>query len=243
MRHVSRKLQLNAMLVVAVSALVAGVVLASAAAGDRGPHRRHRARQHSLRARASARGGHQRTGAVGDEVRLAGAYLGLARAQLRARLQSGGPLAQIADATGGKSAAGLIEALVRAKAARLSVAVSTGELTQTKAQVRLTGVHTRVTLDVYGATALLDLPAAASYLDVSAAQLRHQLRSGLSLAQIADATPGRSAAGLIDALVSARQDSVDAAVASGALDRAATRKYLSGLRRRIVAEVGGARRQ
>ncbi len=42
---------------------------------------------------------------------------------------------------------------------------------------------------------------ALSYLGLTRAKLRSKLHSGSSLAQIADETPGRSAAGLIDAIV------------------------------------------
>ena len=44
-----------------------------------------------------------------------------------------------------------------------------------------------------------------SYLGISTQKLFTQLRSGKTLAQIADATSGKSAAGLIDALVAAEQ--------------------------------------
>jgi len=45
------------------------------------------------------------------------------------------------------------------------------------------------------------LDAAATYLGVTADALRTQLASGKTLAQIANATSGKSASGLIDALV------------------------------------------
>ena len=48
------------------------------------------------------------------------------------------------------------------------------------------------------------MAVAANYLDLSSAQLRRDLRSGRSLAEIADATSGKSSAGLIDALVQVR---------------------------------------
>src|SRR5205823_6434367 len=51
-----------------------------------------------------------------------------------------------------------------------------------------------------------DLPIAASYLGLPQAQLEAELRSGRSLAQIADSTPGRSVAGLIDALIAHKRE-------------------------------------
>src|SRR5437879_2281452 len=58
-----------------------------------------------------------------------------------------------------------------------------------------------------------DLSTAASYLGVSTAQLAGKLNSGQSLAEIADATPGRSAAGLTDALVTAKRAALAAIAA------------------------------
>jgi len=82
-----------------------------------------------------------------------------------------------------------------------------------------------------------DLAVAASYLRLTRAQLRRERRSGRSLARIADATSGRSAAGLVEALVSARKASLAAAVGTGSLSRAIENMRLSTLRRRVTAEV------
>lgn len=49
------------------------------------------------------------------------------------------------------------------------------------------------------------LSVAASYLGTSAAQLKAELASGKTLAQVASQTSGRSSAGLVAALVAARQ--------------------------------------
>jgi hypothetical protein len=148
MRHMSRRLQRNAMLVVAASALAAGVVLASAAVGDGGPGRPDRARHDLARAHARAGNPRRHPGIRGGEVRLAATYLQLTRAQLRTQLRSGRTLAQIADASSGKSASRLIDALVSAKDTRLSAAASDGKLSQPKARARLARVRTRVTLQV-----------------------------------------------------------------------------------------------
>lgn len=60
-----------------------------------------------------------------------------------------------------------------------------------------------------------ELSAAASYLGIGTSTLFQDLRNGKTLAQIADATSGKSASGLIDALVQAAQkrfgDRVDTA--------------------------------
>jgi hypothetical protein len=56
-----------------------------------------------------------------------------------------------------------------------------------------------------------------SYLGITAKQLQQQRRSGKSLADVANATTGKSAAGLIDALVGARKADLAAAVAAKTL--------------------------
>src|SRR2546429_9496281 len=58
-----------------------------------------------------------------------------------------------------------------------------------------------------------DLSTAASYLGISTAQLAGKLSSRQSLAEIAAATPGRSAAGLIEALVTAKRAALAAIAA------------------------------
>ena len=58
-----------------------------------------------------------------------------------------------------------------------------------------------------------DLATAATYLGISPAQLSSELGSAKTLAQIADATPGKSAAGLTEALIAARRARLAAATA------------------------------
>ncbi|MGA2455242.1 MAG: hypothetical protein ABSG93_17155 [Solirubrobacteraceae bacterium] len=84
------------------------------------------------------------------------------------------------------------------------------------------------------------LPASTRHLGVSVARLDDELRSGRSLAQISDATPGRSAAGLIDARVSSREAKVKAALATGKLTKAAAGALLATPRQRVTSEVDSA---
>jgi hypothetical protein len=58
---------------------------------------------------------------------------------------------------------------------------------------------------------------AKSYLGLSATQLKTQLRDGKSLADIANATPGKSASGLVDAITAALKTKLDAWVSAGKL--------------------------
>ena len=61
------------------------------------------------------------------------------------------------------------------------------------------------------------LKASADYLGISAADLKAQLRAGKSLAQIAQATPGKSRDGLVDVLDKAADARIKAAVDAGKL--------------------------
>ena len=85
-----------------------------------------------------------------------------------------------------------------------------------------------------------DLEAAASYLGLSVDALRDQLRTGKTLAQIADATSGKSPAGLIDALVKQEQDKLASAVKDGRLTQAQADLLSSNLKTRITDRVNGA---
>jgi len=61
------------------------------------------------------------------------------------------------------------------------------------------------------------LAVASSYLGLSAGTIESQLAQGKSLGQIADATAGHSAAGLVDAYVAALKAKLDRFVAAGKL--------------------------
>jgi hypothetical protein len=91
----------------------------------------------------------------------------------------------------------------------------------------------------FGLGLFSDLSAAADYLGLTQAQLREQLDSGKSLAQIAQAQ-GKSVSGLVDALVSAAKTRLDDAVAAGRLTKAQENEALSGLRDRIQNLVNSA---
>jgi hypothetical protein len=58
---------------------------------------------------------------------------------------------------------------------------------------------------------------AKNYLGLSFTQLKSDLRDGKSLADIANATPGKSASGLVDAITTALQTKLDAWVTAGKL--------------------------
>lgn len=170
----------------------------------------------------------------------AASYLGVTLAQLQSDLASGKSLAEVADARSGKSAAGLIEALVAERRQKLVAAAASltkrvaGEVNRPggpgspAGSARRPGVH-----------ALFATPSrlgfvAASYLGMPAAQLQGDLKSGKTLAEVANATSGKSEAGLIEALVAARRARLGAAVASGSLAAAKASTIDSKLSRRMT---------
>jgi len=95
------------------------------------------------------RGGH--VGAFGSLDAAAG-YLGVTEAELRADLEGGKSLAQVARDRS-KSVDGLVDALVAAAKERLDGAVSAGRLTRAQADERLQDLNARIA-DLVNATGL-----------------------------------------------------------------------------------------
>lgn len=168
---------------------------------------------HGARIAAAAPAGDHH-GGPGDDLAAAAAYLGTTTEALVTQLQSGKTLAQIAAATSGRSRDGLVAALVAHEKQELADAVKAGKLTQAQADQISSMLAQRVgdlvdgTRPAGGMRGMHGdgmhrggLQAAATYLGIPADSLATQLRSGKTLAQIANATSGKSAAGLIDALV------------------------------------------
>jgi hypothetical protein len=198
----------------AVAVVIAGGAFAAVSATGQGNGQRriHDHRVHRL---------HQR------DLTAAAGYLGIPTEQLEHELNSSGSLAQVARAHG-KSAQGLIDAIVAARRARLAGVAA-----------RLPG---RVSAEVNGPSRLPRAaasgklrPAAGGYLGITPSQLRDELRSGRTLAQIADATPGKSSAGLLDALVSARKARLADGVATGKITRARAARSEQHLDKRMSA--------
>lgn len=159
------------------------------------------------KAAAGLLGGHH--GELRKGLVAAAEYLDTTPQALRSQLRSGKTLAQVADATSGKSAAGLVAALVTRIKADLAAAVQAGRLTQAQSDAIASTLQTRLTRLVNGVRPAFrlrprnagPLGAVATYLGISPQSLVTQLGSGKTLAQIANATSGKSASGLIDALV------------------------------------------
>jgi hypothetical protein len=84
------------------------------------------------------------------------------------------------------------------------------------------------------------LAAAATYLGLSSSDLSTQLQSGKTLAQIANATSGKSAPNLVAAMVAAQKQQLASAVQAGTLTQAQATQFESSLQQRIVALVNGS---
>jgi len=82
------------------------------------------------------------------------------------------------------------------------------------------------------------LDAAAMYLGLTEAQLHSELESGKTLAQIAK-DHGKTADGLVNALVGAAKQKLDAAVQAGRLTQAQADQMLNDLRSRVTDLVNG----
>jgi hypothetical protein len=236
-------------LAVAAVLVIAGVLLAVLGGG-------HSQAERSVAAVGRVRLGNSGGGSGGgggNGVRapgylaVAADYLGLPRPELRRDLRSGRSLAQIADSTSGRSSTVLIDRLVQTRAAALAASHRALTPARRKAQLdalraRMTALANRRRVAAVAAVAA-DLHAAAGYLGLDPARLRSELGAGRTLAQIADATAGRSSAGLVAALVATRRARLAAAVAAGRVPPKREAHLASSLRARVTAEVNGSRKR
>jgi hypothetical protein len=212
---VNRALKRRLALAVAIAAVLAGGAVAAMAAN--GPSAHHE--------RSAARHGGRHGGTV---LQAASGYLGIPPAQIEQELQAGRTLAQLARSSG-RSEAGLIAALVAAQRARLA-AISAN--LERRVATEVNRVHGHGVAARHGARA-----AVRSYLGITPRELRGQLRAGRTLAQIANATAGKSEAGLVAAIVAARQARIGAAVAAGRLTRSQADARTAALSRRVARMV------
>jgi hypothetical protein len=205
----------------AVAVVSAGVAFAAVSAtGQRdGPPR--------ISARHDAPRLHQR------DLTTAAAYLGISTGQLERELSSSTSLARVAAAHG-KSTQGLIDAIVAARKASLAEVAArlpsrVGAAVDGPARLPRAAAGGKRGLAAAGRLG----HATAAYLGIAPSRLREELRSGRTLAQIADATPGKSSAGLRDVLVSARKERLAHRVATGKLTRARAARRERGLDKRM----------
>ena len=143
----------------------------------------------------------------------------------------------------------MIAALVTAEKQELADAVSSGKLTQAQADTITSSLQQRFTDLVNGTLPkggpglgfhIGSLDSAATYLGLTQAELRTQLESGKTLAQIANATPTKSAQGLVDALAAPSKARLDAAVAGNTLTATQEATALTRLNARFTALVNAS---
>jgi hypothetical protein len=148
----------------------------------------------------------------------------------------------------------LEDALRKALENRVDAAVASGRITEEQAQrlkerirageLPLFGLHGPRGRDFrggpVGAAHGVKLKAAATYLGVTKAQLRESLRARKTLAQVATER-GKPVAGLVDALVAAHVQRLDAAVAAGRLTKVRRDALAARVKERVTAMVNGER--
>ncbi len=169
-------------------------------------------------------------------------YLGLTSDQLRADLQSGETLAQIATAQG-KTVSGLEAAIVVDATTNLDAAVTAGKLTAAQEATMLADLKAHVD-DMVNSTGppagMKGGPgpggpgggpasqAVATYLGITVSALQSDLKGGQTLAQVATAQ-GKTVAGLEAAILADAKSHLDAAVTAGKLTAAQETTMLAGL--------------
>ncbi len=214
-----RDLKRHLLLALALAVVIVGVALAVATSGGGGGG--------SGRAHAA-----QASAPVG-ELAIAARYLGMTRRELRRRLQVA-TLAEIADATKGRSAAGLEKALLapseaQAQAEKLSPSEAAARAAKAREQVQQAVTHRR------GAPAGIAL--AAGYLGISQAALRSDLAHGHSLGSLAQTGTGTSRDGLIALIVGNRRKRLERALAAGAITPRQEHAAVARLRLRVARQV------
>jgi len=137
----------------------------------------------------------------------------------------------------------LSDALKQALSDRVDAAVAAGRVTKAegdalKARIQSSGFplfgRPRRGFRHFGFIGRLE--SAAGYIGITETQLRTELESGKSLAQIATAH-GKSVDGLIDALVAAAKNKLDDAVSAGRLTKDQETEMLGVLKDRITSAV------
>ena len=220
------------MLGLALAAVVAGAIIAFASNG--GHDHKHAKRSHASGHRTNRHhASHHRQ--IRGESQLAADYLGLSRAELRAHLKSGESMGQVAQTMPGKSASGLIEALLAPRVNQVRAL----KLPPRKERSRLQMLRTEIAGVVSEQRARRgDIPTAADYLGLSESTLRTRLRAGATLAQIANSTKGHSSAVLVAKILSVKAARLRAALTARSITAAQEKSALAAMQKRVAHEVG-----
>jgi hypothetical protein len=184
---------------------------------------------------------------LGDPLRAAADYLGLSVDELATELEGGASLAEIATEHG-KSVEGLEQALIDAAKSELDKSVAAGDITADQEQQMLGKLRSHIEdfIDQKGGAPVPPpkpplgdpLAAPADYLGLSVDELAQELRSGKSLADVANAQ-GKSVDGLKQALIDAARSDLDESVAAGDITADQAQQVLSQIRSQIDDFVNG----
>jgi hypothetical protein len=131
--------------------------------------------------------------------------------------------------------AGVVIAVTTSGPAQLGDGASPSAHVNGSARTRRHATHRRTDAQRHALPHVRSL--AARYLGLTPTQLRARLRSGRTLAQIADTTSGRSAVGLIESLVNSRAAELEAVPGAGRISAGAESRRRSRLRERMTQEV------
>jgi hypothetical protein len=187
--------------------------------------------------------GHRGGGLLGvDVLTPAASYLGISLSDLQSDLKGGKTLAQEATAKG-KTAAGLIDAIVAAEKKVLDSQNAAGWLTDAQETAVLADLKDAIADLVNNGppvplvhTSLVQ--TAADYLGMSVSDLQSDLRNGKTLADEA-AAKGKSVDGLVQALAAPAKTDLDKRVASGDITQAQETSILNRLTAHLTDLVNG----
>ena len=182
-------------------------------------------------------------GAKGAYFTAAATYIGISEAQLRTELGTDKSLADIAVAHG-KTRDGLIAALTAAQQQDIATLVDQKGIGARPNPANGFGPGPRGFGRGPGGNAIGNSEAAAAtYLGTTAADLETKLRAGQTLAQIANATPGKSRDGLVNALIADATAKIDAAQTAGKITADQATQQKANLATRIAQEVDNPERR
>ena len=173
-------------------------------------------------------------GEKGSYFTAAATYIGITEAQLRTELGTDKSLADVAIAHG-KTRDGLIAALVAAQQQNIATLVDQKGIGARPNPANGYGPGPGFgrgpgDRNVIGNS----LATAATYLGTTAADLETKMRAGQTLAQIANATAGKSRDGLLNALVADATAKIDAAQKAGTITADQATQQTSNLSTRLA---------
>ena len=179
-------------------------------------------------------------GGKGSYVTAAATYIGITEAQLRTELGTDKSLADVAIAHG-KTRDGLIAALVAAQQQNIATLVDQKGIGARPNPANGYGPGPGFGRGPGGKNVTGDSEAAAvAYLGTTAADLETKTNAGQTLAQIANATAGKSRDGLLNALVADATAKIDAAQKAGTITADQATQLKANLSTRLAQLVDNA---